>query len=120
MVSWCHGAPGIALSRLADLDSDHRLSHALETTAAFSGEKDYLCCGNMGRADILLSAGMGEKAREKAAAVLRQKENAGNYMLIAHNSQQVFVPGFFRGVAGIGYAFLRIVQPGLPSILAFD
>lgn len=60
MNSWCHGAPGVALSRniVLEIAPDHEdaeiwrqdLDAAISTTS--SGERfsvDHLCCGNLGR-----------------------------------------------------------------------
>jgi lantibiotic modifying enzyme len=111
-MSWCRGVPGIVSGQSRDIELDGRW---LST-----GAVDHLCCGNLGRGDILLRAGRKRAAEQVARQVLARKEKAGNYRLIAHSAQQVFVPGFFRGVAGIGYAFLRMARPDLPSILALE
>jgi lantibiotic modifying enzyme len=63
MVTWCHGAPGIALSRLGGLSiyqTDEILQDvevALQTTLKYSLQGlDHLCCGNFGRIEVLLVA----------------------------------------------------------------
>src|SRR5262249_51044902 len=64
---WCHGAPGIGLSRLLTLSSlDHdgmsmrmstHIENSLSATLACSIEgADHLCCGNFGRLEFLQEA----------------------------------------------------------------
>lgn len=135
MTAWCHGAAGIALGRaslpaaLKDDDTAHDLAVALATTAAAPlTALDQICCGNLGRADILIELGrhldradvleqglsLASRAAERAA--LRQM-----YGLRASGvDYRVFDPGLFRGLAGIGYVLLRAGRPEtLPSLLTF-
>ena len=65
MCTWCHGAPGILLGRIGGLnilDSDsirNDIHTALHTTKQSGLQaRDHLCCGNMGRAEVLLTAGL--------------------------------------------------------------
>ncbi|MEA2720750.1 MAG: hypothetical protein QOJ39_2614, partial [Candidatus Eremiobacteraeota bacterium] len=67
-VMWCHGAPGIGLARLAmpygeatfaGDDDVSEIDAAVAATIAFGVRgPDYLCCGNLGRAELLLQAGV--------------------------------------------------------------
>jgi type 2 lantibiotic biosynthesis protein LanM len=63
MVAWCHGAPGIALGLVAgteasrEQDIARQVEAALKTTARSGSQDDHLCCGRMGRCDVLLTAG---------------------------------------------------------------
>jgi lantibiotic modifying enzyme len=95
MTSWCHGAPGIALSRLAALpilDTPpvrQDISHGLRTTRlAGSRGQDTVCCGAMGRVETLLVTAkeLGDpaylqEARKMASAVLRRSQQEGGYAL---------------------------------------
>ncbi|GER91730.1 hypothetical protein KDW_58920 [Dictyobacter vulcani] len=60
--TWCHGAPGIALSRLASLryidDEQIRaeIAVALKTTVAHFGRNHSLCHGDLGNLETLLLA----------------------------------------------------------------
>ena len=130
LTSWCHGAPGIGLARLA-LRSELQhpllfpdLETALGTTQLpRSHTVDDLCCGSFGRFDILLYAAriLGRKALSVAAA-----EQAWDilYRSDAFRTAPCDVPeagnpGFFDGLAGIGYVLLRLVAPDdLPCVLA--
>jgi type 2 lantibiotic biosynthesis protein LanM len=132
--SWCHGAPGIGLSRL-DADAGDQGACFLEMAAATAATlaygimgPDYLCCGNMGRVEWLLAAGIRlnradllAQARAAAVALCRRAQTNGGFRLFAGATANGFKPGFFRGTAGIGYSLLRCASPGkLPCILAFE
>ncbi len=132
--SWCYGAPGIALGRLgglAMLDSEairRDIEMAVRTTrAAGVQEVDSLCCGSLGRADVLLAAAsrlsrpdLAEVASTWAWQIVeRAQENA----IVLHPlfPKGVYSPGFFQGTAGIGYELLRIAHPEmLPSVLLWE
>jgi type 2 lantibiotic biosynthesis protein LanM len=135
MTTWCHGAPGIALARiggLAMLDTPQiraDIEVALYKTqqAAIQGP-DHLCCGNLGRAEILLTASqrlarpeLAHMAREKAALVVTKAEKRGSFVLNALLPQRLYNPCFFQGLAGIGYGLLRLTYPDvLPSVLLWE
>jgi lantibiotic modifying enzyme len=134
MTQWCHGAPGIALSRLAIMEyMDEPLlldevKVAIETTmAAGVAPRDHLCCGNLGRALVILEAGrrlsrpeLVVSANGMAATVVRRASGASNgaslpHWGIAHPSMN---PGLMQGIAGIGCALLQLARPELaPSVL---
>jgi type 2 lantibiotic biosynthesis protein LanM len=134
--AWCHGAPGVALARLGCLDlvSDplvrEDLDIALDTTVHGGiTTLDHLCCGNMGRIEVALLASrrlgsqrLRQVADVGATAVVLRAKRAGAYTLQARPEQNAsFQPGFFRGIAGIGYELLRVARPdALPSVLAFE
>jgi lantibiotic modifying enzyme len=136
MTAWCHGAPGIALARLlaAKALGDRALlggvAAALRATAAVPVRlDDHLCCGSLGRADVLLTAGerlgvagAAEAARRIGAQVMGRAAAEGRYRLSSRGPEfRVFDPGFFRGLSGIGYQLLRLAAPArLPSVLAFE
>jgi type 2 lantibiotic biosynthesis protein LanM len=135
MTSWCHGAPGIALGRLgglAVLDSDdirRDIEMAVQTTRAAGVQGvDHLCCGSLGRADVLLVAASGlarldlaEVASTWAWQIVARAEESGTFALHLLLPQGVSRPSFFQGTAGIGYEFLRIAHPDLlPSVLLWE
>ncbi len=134
-VSWCHGAAGIGLGRLGGLsiletDEIHQdIEVALQTTQKYGLQGvDHLCCGNLGRCEVLLLGA--EKlsrpellamAQQRAAWVLARAKQAGGYQLFANLPNHVFNPGFFGGTAGIGYELLRLAHPeSLPSVLLWE
>ncbi len=131
--SWCHGAPGIGLGRLASPassdDTVFRLDidRAVRATSSESlTELDHPCCGNLGRAELLLEAGRrrGCKAQEKQAKeladkVLRRAKRRGHFSLGPETG--ICMPSFHQGMAGIGYQLLRLARPDqLPSVLLWE
>ncbi|HEX2916146.1 MAG TPA: type 2 lanthipeptide synthetase LanM family protein [Chloroflexia bacterium] len=130
--TWCHGAPGIGLTRLASLgllaDSsiEQEINLALEVTLKQPLDGlDHLCCGNFGRFDFMIEASLRLKrpellqsARERAAAILGR---AGGFQLSGPHPLHLVSPGFFQGLSGIGYELLRLVAPEkFSSILLWD
>lgn len=133
---WCHGAPGIGLSRIAAWRStgdgvyrDQALTALASTLASVDREVPIrpedlgLCHGFAGNADILLSlgralgnsgvtglAGAGRVAA-RAAPVLRRLEPG------AAGADAFQQPGLMTGLAGAGWLYLRLLEPGLPSVL---
>jgi lantibiotic modifying enzyme len=132
---WCYGAPGIGLARLASLsvlDEDavrQEIDIALETTQQSElGAMDGLCCGNLGRAEILQVGGarlcqpsFSRIAHETAAAVVHRAQQRGRYSLFENMPEGITQPGFFQGTSGIGYGLLRLASPDqLPCVLAWE
>jgi type 2 lantibiotic biosynthesis protein LanM len=132
---WCRGAPGIGLARLGGLgvlDTEQvreDIDLAVQTTIEFGVQgADHPCCGNLGRAELLLTAGrrlarpeLEEAARTNAWRVVSRAERTGGFLLHPLLPRQVDNPGFFQGKAGIGYGLLRMARPGmLPSVLLWE
>ena len=137
--TWCHGAPGVALGRLGCLNlfpEEQRssmlqeLQIALDTTVATGiTQIDHLCCGNLGRIDILFTAGrqlqdqrLKEIAMAGATLVLqRAKDNRAFSLATDPQRNACFQPGFFRGISGVGYALLRFAEPEhIPSAMLWE
>jgi type 2 lantibiotic biosynthesis protein LanM len=130
--AWCHGAPGIGLVRAvlrareaadAELAEDLALA-ARSTCAEPDAALDHLCCGNMGLvactqllAESLDDPALMAGAHQRAARVLARAKTRGGYstLLGAPAGQQTL--GLFTGLAGVGYALLRLAEPRLPSVL---
>jgi type 2 lantibiotic biosynthesis protein LanM len=128
MLSWCHGAPGIALARLCmqatplwDAAVEDDLLIALAATTAPAPTEDSLCCGRLGRAAILRIADQrcgttrwrSAGKRLEATAIARMRTEWG------FNSGDVC--GLFQGAAGLGLALLDGLphtQTVLPKILS--
>lgn len=133
--AWCHGAPGIGLVRAVlrdqgatdpDLAEDLRMA-ARSTAAEPDALLDHLCCGNLGLvactqllAEALDDPGLMAQAQQRAARVLGRAQARGGYatLLGAPAAQQAL--GLFTGMAGVSYALLRLVDPGLPAVLTLD
>jgi type 2 lantibiotic biosynthesis protein LanM len=137
LMAWCHGAPGVALARASapavQGDAEGREADIVAAAAATRSAKpsahDHLCCGSLGQADVLLSVGRSRgdedlvgRAREMAQAVAARILARGfRGARVTGFEQQVYQPGFFRGLSGIGYQLLRTAAPErLPSVLAFE
>ncbi|NEP00427.1 MAG: type 2 lantipeptide synthetase LanM [Symploca sp. SIO2E9] len=124
--NWCHGAAGIGLARL-DLTHPDSLTQ-VDINAAISSiishpmsMRDNLCCGNFGRFEILLQAGLKMNkpklialARQQAAIRLHKMPLGFNWLVGTDDNNL----GLFQGTAGIGYTLLRLAKPNtLPSVL---
>jgi type 2 lantibiotic biosynthesis protein LanM len=136
--TWCRGLPGVALARLGALDvldlpadaevRDEIRAALAATRASALTPMDHLCCGNLGRADILLEAGailaeaeLSAAARELAGQVLARAAARGGLSWLPSGQVSGFDPSFFRGAAGAGYALLRLTVPGdLPCVLRLE
>ena len=120
---------------------------AVETTLRFGrGTIDTVCCGTCGRVEVLhtvaaltaLPAGStgsagstgwgpdasGERlrtaARRLAAGTVARARQAGGYRALPNLPLAATPPGFFMGLAGVGYTLLRLVDPDLPSVLTLS
>ncbi|MBD2526764.1 type 2 lanthipeptide synthetase LanM family protein [Nostoc sp. FACHB-133] len=133
--TWCNGASGIGLARLgglAILDTDdirQDIEIALQTTLNCSLDGiDHLCCGTFGRIEFLLAASrqlsrmdLLETAQEQAAWVVARAKKVGSFSLMPGFNKNVYLPGFFQGITGIGYELLRLTYPDLlPSVLLWE
>lgn len=135
---WCHGAPGIALSRLTALyvlreedeaDVVHDLDRALTRTSEAPVQlADSLCCGNLGRLDILLEAGrmlendsLVRQAYRMAEVVLLQVDQGAWVVSRPHeDGNDLHVSGgLWQGLTGIAYTLLRLADPDrYPTLLS--
>jgi type 2 lantibiotic biosynthesis protein LanM len=135
MTTWCHGAPGIALARLgslAILDTEEirqEIEIALKTTRQYNLHRmDHLCCGTLGRVEVLLTAArklskmeLLETAQKQASWVVARSEQVGSFYLLPGFPTNIYIPSFFQGTAGIGYELLRLAHPDLlPSVLLWE
>lgn len=132
--SWCHGAAGIGLSRVAALNvapDDERQAVLLDleravTKVSSGGLPGYstLCCGSMGRVDLVLSAGLVlhrddlvARARRMATGAVNALNTRGYRPVNGTDERTPFGPGMWQGAAGIGYTLLRTWDPArLPSV----
>lgn len=137
MAAWCHGAPGIGLSRLrayqllgeADLRQEAEI--AIQTTArmldyaASARQENYsLCHGQGGNADLLI---YGSRLLNRPE-LLEQAAAIGRVGLERYHDERApwpcgvmgagETPGLLLGTAGIGYFYLRLYAPEVtPSVL---
>ncbi len=126
--AWCHGAPGIGLSRLrayqlTKLEEFKKSGQiALDTTMRFFDQKQLgnysLCHGVFGNADLLHYAAeviadktLTDKVKETAAEAAEKFER--RKIPFPNGTQSDFnSPDFMLGMAGIGYGFLRLTNIG--------
>jgi class II lanthipeptide synthase len=125
--TWCHGEAGAALTRLraatllAPEPYEAEAATALDVTrreleAALPHDIDDLtiCHGAAGSADVLLTGGHDAIAMELGHAALERYGATGRWPcgLLGGTS-----PALFRGLAGIGWWYLRLHDPATPSPL---
>jgi Lanthionine synthetase C-like protein/HopA1 effector protein family len=137
MTAWCHGAPGIALSRLRayeilkDNACEAEARAALDTTrravesSLNSPNADYsLCHGLTGNAEALrygssvlgpAAAQSCKVARDVAAKGIETFGRTDNGWPCGTAAGEN--PSLMLGLAGIGHFYLRIAAPEVPSIL---
>jgi lantibiotic modifying enzyme len=130
MVAWCHGAPGIGLSRvkmLRHIDDGairNEIYAALETTLTKGfGDNHSLCHGDFGSLEFLWQAG-----KVLPEPDLQVSANQILSDMMASGSVDgwrcgvnlgVELPGLMMGIAGIGYGLLRAAEPArVPCVLA--
>ncbi len=136
VAGWCHGAPGIGLSRVrafqlsGDPECLAETQAAVRTTTkvlkrALSGQDNYsLCHGHFGNAELLL----------RVAAVLEDETRIELVYEIATDAVEKYgigkkpwpcglmnageTPDLLLGLAGIGYFYMRLHDPQkTPSVL---
>lgn len=138
MIAWCHGAPGIGLSRLRayELIEDPACEAEAQTallktylTGPSSGHPSRshtLCHGSAGNAEIFLEAyrifgearyrSWAERAAEQALASNDEGRGYRSGYAAAGDAEDT---SLFMGKAGIGYFYLRVLAPlEVPSVLA--
>ena len=136
-MAWCHGAPGIGLSRvrayqmLGDEQCRAEAQIAVKTTqrnliaVVQSGQGNHcLCHGNMGNAELLLYAHDTLPESNGMEAVLQVAEAADQQCRVERNPWPCGIlnggesPNLMLGLAGIGYFYLRLYdRKQIPSIL---
>lgn len=132
MSAWCHGAPGIGLSRLRAYDvlKDDiykvEAERTIENTikSIFIEQPNYsMCHGALGNAEILIygyqvlgNPDYLNKAEEIAIKGWESAEKI-NKPWRCGTMNSVSDPSFMLGEAGIGYYFLKIANIDTPSLL---
>lgn len=125
--AWCHGAPGIGLSRFracqitGDQQFEVAARTALNTTMrSFGPDIMYnysLCHGLFGNADLMLYAAQitGDdtiRTRVEAVAGPAAEKFMQQHIPLANGTQSdLYSPNLMLGSAGMGYSFLRMADP---------
>ena len=134
MVAWCHGAAGVATARaelLGHATDDDLVRDDLRLASAALRDPHNLlhnhsiCHGDLGNAEAawVVAAAVGDDALARHAATLTAAAvadvEAGAWRCGVPRG--VATPGLMCGLAGIGYAFLRLADPaGVPSVLSLE
>jgi type 2 lantibiotic biosynthesis protein LanM len=132
--SWCQGTAGTGLSRLEasvllgcpDLRAGLGTVLTDLASAPISVSRlDQVCCGNMGRIELLTRAAEMLDAHEWRRAAERCAENMiaraaerGSYGV--SGVDDLFCPGYYQGLAGIGYGLLRLQFRELPPVMLWE
>lgn len=134
-VLWCHGAPGIALSRISAFDHlggdalELDASNALHTTRRSlkalieTDAQDYsLCHGLAGLAEVLCcSPIISPRHSEEDRALVQEVAAKVSSDALSHEGLALrggcpgVTPGLMLGLAGIGHFFLRLHSETVPS-----
>ncbi|HEX5872574.1 MAG TPA: lanthionine synthetase LanC family protein [Longimicrobium sp.] len=131
MAAWCHGAPGIGLSRLRAYEILGDPVYLEEARATFAsversiddevGMNFSLCHGRGGNAETLLEGArildepaLLEPAKAVALLGIERYEDAGEPWSCG-TMGGVQDPGLLLGEAGIGMFILRLARPDVPS-----
>jgi lantibiotic modifying enzyme len=134
-VFWCHGAAGIALTRLRAWQIRGTPEYKAEALAALRttesavrdsldspGANSCLCHGTLGNSEVLLTgeeilgrefASGASTAREAALAGIRRSRSRA----APASSDQNAPPGLMLGLAGTGLFYLRICRPAIGPVL---
>jgi type 2 lantibiotic biosynthesis protein LanM len=135
---WCHGALGIGLARIAmskRRGSDSKLDSQMLATdirnalagaeRRWPGHVDTLCCGTLASIEFFREAAgalgrsdLRELASQRLLTVLETAASTGDYRW--NGGKRQFNLGLFRGLAGVGYTFLRQVDDSLPNVLVWE
>lgn len=131
---WCHGAPGIILSRLKCFENTNDIEMRSIIKADIQGslvnltryelinEKDCLCHGFWGNIDILVSLGVYDAGILKLAKQYANKHIQSilqnGFDFANDNNEEVY--NFMLGISGVGYALLRLIDIDMPSVLALE
>jgi type 2 lantibiotic biosynthesis protein LanM len=131
-VTWCHGAPGIGMSRLRmqqlldDPEMEEEINVALKTTTASGfGMNHCLCHGDLGNLELFLQASLNlnqsewnTKVNRLATGILDSIDKYGWICGVAAGTE---TPGLMTGITGIGYGCLRLAEPQqVPSVLLLE
>lgn len=138
MTAWCHGATGIALSRLRAMVADRERAAEYESAARTGlattrerlrellsqpGADSSLCHGLGGLVDVLLVGAevLRDRALEGLAAECMQRlveRHAAALDWPSGQHDRARDPSLFLGLAGIGYTLLRLERPErVPTVL---
>jgi len=125
-LSWCNGVTGITLSRLKSLQLNYHIEikedlynglHSILDTMNIDCV-DHLCCGRAGKLDLLIESYLYfrqdkylKKALELSKFMIYSANNSSGYHLYPDLPKNIINMGLFQGLSGIGYQYLRVINP---------
>jgi type 2 lantibiotic biosynthesis protein LanM len=127
--AWCHGAPGIGMGRLdmPGFEDDAEVAREIDIAVATTrrsgfGGSHCLCHGDLGNLELLLLAAQKRNDAALLSDVYRRArgilDGVAAHGWLSGVPLGVETPGLMTGLAGIGYAFLRLSAPeAVPSVL---
>jgi len=134
--NWSTGATGLGLTWLHNLTAIQSKQAARNVDAALErcldaslDASDQIFDGIAGRLDFLVEASrhvgyeyrLLDAARKQAGWCINRAKRDSGFRLHSHLPPGAFLPGFYEGLAGVGYEFLRLAFPEtLPSVLLWN
>ena len=130
--SWCHGAPGIGLARIASLPfhSDAEVLQEIDTAVETTLEKGFgrnhsLCHGDLGNLDLITEAararkdaGLRARSDRIAAGILEGIDEHGWFYGLSSGAEPL---GLMVGLAGVAFGLARAAEPDrLPCVLTLS
>jgi type 2 lantibiotic biosynthesis protein LanM len=120
--TWCNGSIGAAFGDLSNISVSTRTVGECVDGGFYV---DHVCCGLFGAVELLIESSQEarnnapmEQARKLVAR--RLEGDTMRWVVIPGQTHVVPQPGFFQGVAGIGYSLLRLDRASeLPCIMTF-
>ncbi|MFZ2205550.1 MAG: lanthionine synthetase LanC family protein [Minisyncoccia bacterium] len=133
MNAWCHGAPGIGLTRIRGYEILKKEKYRNSLINAFNGTFNHskispftsaaLCHGTIGNSSLFLE--MYKQSRnvdylnlykKSCYKAIENKNKLGFYKSGIKDSNQIDL-SFFNGISGIGYGFIQAMNPEVFSLL---
>lgn len=136
MTAWCHGAPGIGLTRLRAYELfpyeetwsevEAAVRHTSRAILSRSDPNASLCHGSSGNSELLIVAAQATQnaslrriAEDCLTETVERLEKAGGHWKTGYKGGRAH-PSLMLGDAGIGHLLLRLVDPQTPSVLCLS
>jgi lantibiotic modifying enzyme len=109
------------LKSMDDEETESEIDRALAITLKRGGEgPDHMCCGRVGVAEILSTAGrlmnrpeLCDRGKSLAWETVARSKGRGGYALGLPSVGILECRGLFQGMAGIGFTLLRFAAPNV-------
>jgi type 2 lantibiotic biosynthesis protein LanM len=127
--TWCHGAAGIGLARLAGMEywrdamTAEEIRVASLTTLECGFDLNHsLCHGDFGNLELLLSLSRltpdSDHRDQLNNQVITALDSVERHGYLAGTPMALETPGLMTGIAGIGYQLMRLAEPDrVPAVL---